>query len=53
LEQFVRLYQEHDVLQEVLYEARRDLKDPKDLPDKPKPGSLDIEQVRDAEYAFA
>jgi DNA-directed RNA polymerase len=53
LEQFVRLYQEHDVLQEVLGEARRDLKDPKDLPEKPKPGSLDIQQVRDAGYAFA
>jgi DNA-directed RNA polymerase len=27
-EQFVRLYQEHDVLQEVLDEARKDLKEP-------------------------
>jgi DNA-directed RNA polymerase len=52
-EQFVQMYQEHDVLQEVLDEARRDLKDPRDLPDKPKLGDLDIQQVIDAEYAFA
>ena len=48
------LYKEHDVLQEVLDWARRDLKDPKGLPDKrPERGLLDIEQVLDAEYAFA
>jgi DNA-directed RNA polymerase, mitochondrial len=52
-EQFVRKYEEHDVLHEVLEGARRDLKDPRGLPDKPKPGSLDIQQVMDAEYAFA
>ena len=47
-------YKEHDVLQEVLDWARRDLKEPKDLPDKrPERGALDIEQVLDAEYAFA
>ena len=50
----VALYKEHDVLQEVLDWARRDLKEPKDLPDKrPERGALDIEQVLDAEYAFA
>ena len=43
-----------DMLQEVLDWARRDLKEPKDLPDKrPERGALDIEQVLDAEYAFA
>ena len=31
-EQFVALYKEHDVMQEVLDEARRDLKDPKGPP---------------------
>jgi hypothetical protein len=55
----VRLYKEHDVLQEVLDQGRRDLKDPKDPKDPddpkdlpaapPKQGSLDIEQVLDAE----
>ena len=38
----------------VLDWARRDLKEPKGLPDKrPERGALDIEQVPDAEYAFA
>jgi hypothetical protein len=42
------------VLSEVLECARRDLKDPKALPDKPpQQGSLDISQVLDAQYAFA
>ena len=52
-EQVVALYKEHDVLQEVLDEARRDLKDPTDLPDKPPEGVLNIEQVLEAEYTFA
>jgi DNA-directed RNA polymerase, mitochondrial len=53
-EEFVRMYQEHDVLSEVLEGARRDLKDPKGLPDEPpQQGSLGIEQVLYAEYAFA
>jgi DNA-directed RNA polymerase len=54
-EEFVRMYQEHDVLYDVLECARRDLKDPKGLPDKaPQQGSLlDINQVLDAQYAFA
>ena len=42
------------MLQEVLDEARRDLKNPKALPDKPpERGVLNIEQVREAVYAFA
>jgi DNA-directed RNA polymerase, mitochondrial len=53
-EEFVRMYQEHDVLSKVLECARRDLKDPKGLPDKPpQQSSLDINQVKDAQYAFA
>jgi DNA-directed RNA polymerase len=54
-EQFVRLYEEHDVLKEVLDQARVDLgEDSKGLPEKPPDrGDLDIHQVRDAEYAFA
>jgi DNA-directed RNA polymerase, mitochondrial len=49
-EQFVRMYEENDVLVQVLAEARKDLQDPKALPDK---GSLDIKDVLNAEYAFA
>jgi DNA-directed RNA polymerase, mitochondrial len=53
-EQFVQMYAKNDVLAQVLAEARDDLKDPKGLPDKPpERGSLDIEQVLEAEYAFA
>jgi DNA-directed RNA polymerase len=54
-EQFVKLYEEHDVLARVLEQARKDLgENAKGLPDEPpKYGDLDIEQVRDAEYAFA
>ena len=54
LERFEKMYQDHDVLQEVLNCAREDLKDPKGLPDEPpKPCLLKIEQILDAEYAFA
>ncbi len=52
-EQFVRMYEENDVLAQVLEEARKDLKDPKGPPALPKQGSLKIEKVMDAEYAFA
>jgi hypothetical protein len=34
-EQFVRMYEENEVLAQALNEARMDLKDPKELPDKP------------------
>ena len=52
-EQFVRMYEEHDVLAKVLQEARRDIGG-EQLPDEPpERGSLDIEQVLDAEFAFA
>ena len=52
-EQFVALYKEHDVLQQVLDWARMGLKEPKGLPGKPPEGLLDIEQILGAEYAFA
>jgi DNA-directed RNA polymerase len=54
-EEFVRMYAENDVLAQVLAQACKDLgENAKGLPDKPPPqGSLDIKQVRDAEYAFA
>ncbi len=53
-EQFVQMDAKNDVLAQVLECGRRDLKDPKGLPAAPpKQGSLDIEQVMGAEYAFA
>ena len=55
-EEFVRLYQEHDVLAEVFEQARADLNEPntKRMPSKPpQEGSLEIVQVLDAEFAFA
>ena len=55
LEQFVRLYENNDVLAQVLDQARKDLgANAKDLPEKrPEWGKLDIKQVRKAEFAFA
>ena len=56
-EEFVRMYQEHDVLQEVFDQTREDgLKaaGSKQMPDKtPSKGTLDIEEVLNAEFAFA
>jgi DNA-directed RNA polymerase, mitochondrial len=52
LEQFVKMYQEHDVLAEVLAEAQRDIGGQK-LPPKPDPGELEIEEVLKAQFAFA
>ena len=55
-EQFVRMYEENDVLAQVLEQARKDLNEPntKRMPSAPPSrGSLDIKNVLDAEYAFA
>ena len=54
-EQFVKMYEDHDVLQEVLDWARKDLaENAKGLPGKPpKNGSLNVKEVLEAEYAFA
>ena len=55
-EQFVRMYQEHDVLAEVFEQARADLgnKKNKRMPGAPpQRGTLDINQVLYADYAFA
>ena len=54
-EQFVKMYEENDVLAQMLEQARKDVgENAKGLPDKPpKYGDLDIEQVSGAEYAFA
>jgi DNA-directed RNA polymerase len=52
LEQFVKLYDEHDVLCEVLKAAQRDMPN-QELPLQPEPGGLKIEEVIKAQYAFA
>jgi DNA-directed RNA polymerase len=54
-EQFVQMYEENDVLAQVLEQARKDLgENTKSLPDKPpERGALDIRKVMDAEFAFA
>jgi DNA-directed RNA polymerase len=55
-EEFVRMYQEHDVLAEVFKQARADLTDPntKRMPSgPPQKGSLEIGLLLDAEFAFA
>jgi DNA-directed RNA polymerase len=55
MEQFVKMYEDHDVLQEVLDWARKDLaENAKGLLGKPpKNGSLNVKEVLEAEYAFA
>lgn len=54
-EEFVRMYAEHDVLAEVLASAKRDLSDHNHhrLPEVPTYGSLQLEEVLNADYAFA
>lgn len=54
-EEFVRMYEEHDVLAEVLASAKRDLTDHNwhRLPDVPQYGSLELKDVLNADYAFA
>lgn len=52
LEQFVKLYDKHDVLCEVLKTAQRDIPN-QELPLQPEPGGLKIEEVIRAQYAFA
>lgn len=55
-EEFVRMYQEHDVLAEVFEQAKADLSDPNDkrVPtNPPAKGPLKIEETLKAEFAFA
>jgi DNA-directed RNA polymerase len=54
-EQFVRMYEEHDVLAEITEAAKRDLNehDWKLLPQEVEYGSLRLQDVIEAEYAFA
>jgi hypothetical protein len=50
------MYKEHDVLSEIYEQARADLSDPdaKRMPSgPPQKGSLGIERLLDAEFAFA
>jgi DNA-directed RNA polymerase, mitochondrial len=55
-EQFMRMYERHDVLAEVLEQARKDLNEANAtrMPSAPPSrGSLDIKNVLDAVFAFA
>ena len=54
-EEFVRMYEEHDVLAEVFAQARADLsRNTKRMPSAPPQyGALDLKKVLDAEFAFA
>jgi hypothetical protein len=52
----VRMYTEHDVLAKVYEQASADLSVPdakRMLSGPPKKGSLEIEQLLEAEFAFA
>jgi DNA-directed RNA polymerase, mitochondrial len=54
--EFVRMYTEHDVLAKVYEQASADLSVPdakRMLSGPPKKGSLEIEQLLEAEFAFA
>jgi len=55
LEQFVRMYEEHDVLAEVFAQVGADLsRNTKRIPSAPPQyGSLDLKNVLSAEFAFA
>lgn len=54
-EQFVAMYEQHDVLAEVLEQARTDLTEANHgrLPEPVAKGPLNIREVLNAEYAFA
>lgn len=54
-EEFVRMYETHDVLQEVLDACKRDLTahNHKLLPELPSKGSLNIQEVLNAKFCFA
>jgi DNA-directed RNA polymerase len=54
-EEFVRMYEEHDVLAEVLTQARADLSGntKRMLSALPQYGSLDLKKVLSADFAFA
>lgn len=54
-EQFVEMYTTHDVLQEVLEQAKHDLTPAnwQRLPDVPLRGALNLNEVMEATYAFA
>jgi DNA-directed RNA polymerase len=53
--EFVRMYQQHDVLTEVLEAAKRDLTHANwdKVPTVPQFGALNLEEVKHATFAFA
>jgi DNA-directed RNA polymerase len=58
-EQFAQMYKDHDVLDEVFKQAQKDIGDPDNKrmreaqKARPQYGDLDINEVKNAEYAFA
>jgi DNA-directed RNA polymerase, mitochondrial len=52
-EEFVRMYEDHDVLSEILEQAKHDLTKKVKWPELLEYGELDLKDVRGAEYAFA
>jgi DNA-directed RNA polymerase len=50
--EFVRMYQEHDFLEELAQQVERDL-GADSVPDVPSKGTLEISQVNDSDYFFA
>ena len=51
-EEFIRLYEQHDVLQDVLEEARQRLQPGATLPSPPARGKLNLQLVRESQHAF-
>lgn len=52
-EEFVTMYKEHDVLQELHDHARKVLGDSVELPKPPAKGNLDLDQILKSDYFFA
>jgi len=52
-EEFVRMYQQHDVLQELYDHARNKLGDEVELPPIPKKGTLNLSGILESDYFFA
>jgi DNA-directed RNA polymerase len=53
LSTFCELYSEHDVLKDILEEAKCRLDNSSKLPELPEYGDLEITAVKESEYAFA
>ncbi|SHL15096.1 DNA-directed RNA polymerase [Halomonas caseinilytica] len=52
-EAFIEMYTEQDVLADFKEELEEQLPEDVELPDLPKKGSLDLEQVMESDFFFA